>query len=357
MVTRVDPRLDRRWDRFVEQHPRGLIYHHSAWLDVLQAAYDDRGFGLVCEDGTGQLRGILPLAASRGLLSGPRLSSLPHTPLAGPLTLDQGSQAALLAAAVAAAASRPGTQLQIKTDDPDLNAQTPGLVGAPWEASYGLELPDAPEQLRIGNARNHARIKWAANKAARGGVEVREAATEVDLRAWYGLYLDTIRDHLVPPRPYRFFQSAWQRLQPRGMLRLLLAEQHEAGRATLLAGSIFLSFGQTVLYAFNGRRRDGLALRPNDVIQLRAIQDACRAGFHHYDFGEVEDSNQGLADFKSKWGASPRRLHRYYYPRAGERETGVLGSERPARRLANAVWRRLPLQATAVLGDLAYRYL
>jgi hypothetical protein len=141
------------------------------------------------------------------------------------------------------------------------------------------------------------------------------------------------------------------------MLRLLLAEQQTNERRELLAGSVFLSFGQTTFYAFNGRRRTSLALRPNDVLQLRAIQDACRAGFRHYDFGEVEDSNRGLAEFKSKWGATPRRLHRYYYPRPAERETGALRPDAPMRRLVNMVWRRLPLSATAVLGNLIYRYL
>src|SRR5262249_56274015 len=105
------------------------------------------------------------------------------------------------------------------------------------------------------------------------------AETERDLRAWYGLYVDTMRWHVVPPRPYRFFEVAWQLLRPRGLLRLLLAEQHEARQSRLLAGSIFLMFGQTVFYAFNGRRREDLSLEPNDAIQWQAIHDAFRRGF------------------------------------------------------------------------------
>src|SRR5207249_10001549 len=97
--------------------------------------------------------------------------------------------------------------------------------------------------------RNHGRITWAVNKAAKAGVRVRDAETDDELRSWYRLYLETMREKAVPPRPYRFFKTMWDVLRPQAMLRLLLAEQQ--GR--LLAGSIFLCYGSTVCYAFTGR--------------------------------------------------------------------------------------------------------
>src|SRR5207244_7242929 len=140
-------------------------------------------------------------------------------------------------------------------------------------------------------------------------------------------------------------------------LRLLLAEPHPAGRSRLLAGSLFLMFGRTVFYAFNGRRREDLFLRPNDIIQWHSIHDACDDGFRYYDFGEVEENQQGLAEFKAKWGADARRLHRYYYPAPPTLEADTFKSSSSARQLADAVWRRLPLNVTARLGGWAYSFL
>ncbi len=139
-------------------------------------------------------------------------------------------------------------------------------------------------------------------------------------------------------------------------MRLLLAKQYEAGRARLLAGSLFLMFGQTVFYAFNGRRREDLSLRPNDAIHWRAIHDACAEGFRYYDFGEVTKDNQGLAEFKSKWGAEPKWLHRYYYPAPRELEISMLESSSRAHQLLSTVWRRLPIKATVLLSDWAHHY-
>ena len=356
-VVEVDPQWDPRWEAFVASHPDGLIYHHPAWLQVLERAYGHKPIPLAYEDADGQLQAVLPLFRTRGLLTGRGLSSLPHTPVAGPLSRDDRALTAVVRAAIERVHREPGARLQLKLPSAALDGLVEDVVGVPWEETYVLELPEQPAELRFGNSRNHGRIKWAINKATKLGVEVRPAETQDDLRAWYELYLDTMRWHVIPPRPYRFFEAVWELLRPRGLMRLLLAEQHEAGQSRLLAGSLFLMFGQTVFYAFNGRRRGDLALRPNDVIQWQAIHDAHQGGFRRYDFGEVEENQQGLAEFKGKWGAEPKRLCRYYYPAPRGLETSVVKSDGSARRLANAAWRRLPLKVTAQLGDWIYRYL
>jgi CelD/BcsL family acetyltransferase involved in cellulose biosynthesis len=359
----VDPTTDPRWEAFVASHPDGLVYHHPAWLRVLELEYGHRPLGLACEDAEGRMVGVLALLHTRGLplgrassRTGRRLSSLPRTPVAGPLASDPAAAAALVRAAVERVRAEPGTRLELKPLAADLDGVVDGLVRATWRPTFVVELPGSAEELRFGTSRNHARIKWAVGKAARLGIRVRCAETEDDLRNWYGLYLETMRRHVVPPRPYRFFKAAWDLLRPRGLLRLLVAEVAGAA-ARPLAGSIFLMSGRTVWYAFNGSRREDLGLRPNDLIQWQALRDACRAGYRRYDLGEVADCNTGLAEFKSKWGAVARRLDRYYYPPLGALEDDATEAAGRVRRLASSAWRHLPLGTTARLGDLAYGYL
>ncbi len=355
-VAEVNAQGDPRWEAFVTSHPNGLIYHHPAWLQVLEEAFGYKPVNLACEDANGQLRGVLPLFYKRGLFTGRQYSSLPRTPVGGPLACDDQAMAVLVRAAVERTRDESGAQLQLKMLSNALDGLVEDMVGAPWRETYILELPERPELVHIGNSRNHARIKWAVNKASKLGVEVHEAETEHELWAWYKLYLDTMRWVAVPPRPYHFFEIAWQQLRPRGLMRLLLAKQYEAGRARLLAGSLFLMFGQTVFYAFNGRRREDLSLRPNDAIHWRAIHDTCADGFRHYDLGEVTQGNQGLAEFKSKWGAEPKWLHRYYYPAPRELEISMLESNSRAHQLMSAAWRRLPIKATVLLSNWAHHY-
>src|SRR4051812_50192019 len=93
-IVPIDP-ADARWDRYVEGHERGRVYHLSAWARILRSAYGYRPAALALEE-SGELHGVLPLMASRGIVSGRRLRSLPSVPPAGPLAGSREDEAELL---------------------------------------------------------------------------------------------------------------------------------------------------------------------------------------------------------------------------------------------------------------------
>jgi Acetyltransferase (GNAT) domain len=364
-IVEIDFESDPRWDEFVTGHPDGLVYHHSRWLSALWHEYGQTPLALAYEDEHLQLRGVLPLMYTKGLpfrLGGAaasrRLSSLPRTPVAGPLALEPRTTVALLEGALAHVDEKPGTRLQVKTQQ-QIEGVPPQLVEVPWRVAYVLRLPSDPDELRFGDSRNHARIKWAVQKAERNGVRVRQAESVDDLEIWYRLYLDVNRWRAQPARAFRFFEAAWELLRPIGLMRLLLAEQIVDGKRRVLAGSMFVMLGNTVSYAFNARLREGLPLRPNDALQWRAIHDASAEGFRWYDLGEVGEGNVGLTGFKSKWGAEPRPLYRYHYPPSSQAPSGygVLEADGRIQHALRALWRRVPLRATERMGDFVYRYL
>lgn len=363
-VIQLDMR-DPRWDSFVLTARGATVFHHSGWLAALEQEYGQRPLKLACEEPDGTLSGILPLMVTRGMplgiggaSAGRRLSSLPRTPVAGAL----GTSDAVLGALVEAAAARArpaGLRLQLKQAARTLDDLVPGLQGTPWRLSYVKPLPDDPDRLRFGKSRNHARIAWAVRKAQREGLRVRDAVTEADLRDWYRLYLDVNRWRGIPARPYRLFQAAWEHLRPGGFLRLLLVHREQSGRDVLLAGSLLLMLGETTFYAFNGRLKEALHLRPNDLLQWHAMRDAAAAGYRWYDFGEVADGNEGLAGFKAKWDTETRALMRYHSPPLppGEIEYPRSGDRPWLRRIALGAWHGVPLSVTAFTGDQVYRFL
>lgn len=360
-VSETEPGSDPRWDEFVAGHPDGHVYLHSTWLRCLAAEYERPVIGLVTEDADGRITGVMPLVETRGMplrkrsaTVGARLSSLPRTPLAGPLADSRDATVALLEATLEHARRRSGARVQIKRAAPDLDGLVEGVAGAPWRASYVLALPKEESELRFGNSRNHGRIKWAVNKARKEGVHVRVAYDSDDVRAWYRLYLETMREVVVPPRPLRLFEAMLDEMAGRDLMRLYVAEQAGTG---IIAGSIVLGVGRTAFYAFNGRLRSALPLRPNEVLQWEAIHDAVRRGFHRYDLGEVTEDRAGLAEFKRKWGADEVQLHRYYHPPPEPDGGGADHGDGIAKRAAMSLWPRLPLVATRLAGDTLYRWL
>ncbi len=95
-VVEVDARNDPRWEALVSTLSNGLIYHHPSWLQVLEEALGYKPVNLACEDANGQFRGVLPLFYKQGLFTGRQYSSLPRTPVGGPLARDSQSMAILV---------------------------------------------------------------------------------------------------------------------------------------------------------------------------------------------------------------------------------------------------------------------
>ena len=360
-VAELDAR-DARWDAFVSSCGSGRIYHHSSWIGALEEEYGRAAIRLACLDGAGSVVGVLPLMQTRGLpfhregaVAGRRLSSLPRTPVAGPVSTDAGSAQSLVRAAIERAEATGNTRLELKVESPWLDECGVGLQGRRWRDAYVVDLPRTSEVLRFGDARNHSAIKRAVAKANAAGVEVRDAASEGELRSWYRLHLQTMRSNIVPARSYRFFAALWKHLHPGGRLRLLLAAIETGGRRRLLAGLILLSFGDRVSYAFGGSDSASHHLRPNDALHWHAIHEACEQGYRHYDLGEVDAANTGLAAYKRKWAPVPTALYRYYHPAPPPLESfanGGVGSSR-----LKSLWRRTPLTVTAHVGDAFYRFL
>ncbi|MEA2149155.1 MAG: hypothetical protein QOD69_985 [Solirubrobacteraceae bacterium] len=365
-VRDIDPSRDPRWDAYVAAHPDGVVYHGAGWLRALQREYGRVPVALAVEGRDGALHGVLALMATSGLpfgrggeLAGRRLASLPRTPIAGPLADDRDGLALLVRAARERLPA--GARLQLKLAGPWLDGVDPQLQGRPWRLSYSRALPGPGEELRFGAGRNHARIRSNVTRATDAGVTVRPAERIGELRAWHRLYLATMREHLVPARPWGLFAALWEELRPHGQMRLLLAER----RGELLAGTLLLMSSSTVFYAFGASRRSALALSPNDVLQWRGLHDAAAEGYARYDLGEVPEGNEGLARFKRKWGAQATRLHRYGLAAADPApapapappgDAHAIG-EGPVALLARRAWRRVPLGATALAGRIVYRYL
>lgn len=347
-VIEIDPQTDLRWKAFVTSVPASpSSVYHPDWLKVLEEVFGLKPVHLACEDVSGQVVGILPLFYRRRVSRGRRFTSV----FTGPLAYDDRTRAALVQAAIERTRVEPGARLSLKVTSHGLDGLVEALVGVPVYQAYLLTLPEQPELLRL-----HATTKRAVNKASRSGVQVRQAQTEGELRAWYGLYLQTMRKLSVMPEPYRYYKVAWDALHSQGLLRLLLAEQNEAGHRKLLGGILLLLYGQSVSFISAGWREEDQDLRANDLLHWQAIQDACTEGYRWYDLGDVELENQGLARFKSKWGAAAIMVYDYSYPLSQDgRESSKGTVKHSAYQLVRAVWPHLPVKAIGLLSDWYYR--
>src|SRR5438552_9469889 len=130
-IVEIDPQTDRRWEALLTKLPDSLIYHHPAWLRVLEEACGFQPVNLACEDAYGQVRGILPLYYARGLFTGRRYLSLPRTPVGGPLAQDKQALALLVRAGAERARNEKNTLFQVKRMLNCLDGLLVRFVGGP----------------------------------------------------------------------------------------------------------------------------------------------------------------------------------------------------------------------------------
>ena len=350
------------WGKYLGENEYATVYHTLEWLDVIEKESGQNILKLICIDDNDNIVGIFPLQYTKGMpfrvggvLASKRLSSLPRTPVGGPIAENKEAARLLLQTAINIISKSTGYLLQIKSLNSDIDDCVGALNKYFWREIYIKEIPEYPDEIRFGKSKNHARIKWAVQKAEQNNISYRIATNVDDLKKWYALYLDTMRFHTTPARSYKFFKSLWEILKPKGLMQLLVADLKEVNESKIIAGSVLFFYNKVVTHAFSGssRIRNHIELRPNDFLHWYAMIDAQKAGYKLYDFGEVSKDNAGLAAYKKKWDTAKLKMYHYYYPEPvqlqGENlDSGTVGV------LKEKIWQSLPLGLTAKLGKFIY---
>ena len=350
---RIEPH-DPRWDAYVRAHPRATLYQLGAWARILAGAYRFEPRYLALEDEQARLHGVLPLLYKNGLVSDPRVRSLPVFPAGGPLADTHEQEAALVRAARDTAL---GDARALAVISPaDYSAELEDFVTDRLPPRWVLPVPPDPDALRAGWRKTSNNLFRSLKKADKAGFAFRATDDPRDLRRFYRLYLQTMRKHRTLPRSLRQLTLTRDCLAP-GEFRLFVVER---GGEPAAAG-VFHVFGGTVELIYNGSNERMLDLRPNHALYWNVIRWAAEQGHTAFDFGEASPTTS-LGRFKSQW-AEPVPNYRYTW-RAGAQpsraESLAAASyevEQGEDGLVAKAWRRAPLPITRAGATLAYRYL
>jgi hypothetical protein len=355
-ISEASHRVDQEWCDFISGRSNATLYHHPSWLKVLENETRQEVMRLICRDEDERLVGVFPLQYTKGFplglggfLAGKRLSSLPRTPVGGPIAINSIIEEMLIKRAIEVAGKHNGRFIQIKSYDRTLSEKMNYLSRIFWRNTYVVKIPPTPAEIRFGTSDKHSAIKRAVNKATKAGIVTRYTECESDLVKWYDLYAETMRFHSVPARSIVFFKSVLKNLMSSGLAKLMLAEVDKNGGTQIISGNLLFCYNKSVVYAFNGSRRKYLGLRANDLLHWRAIHDSQNEGFEYYDLGEAAEDHIGLASYKKKWASEKNSLYHFYYPEPkliSPRSGGAKKSTELGRRL----WRCLPLKITALMG-------
>lgn len=339
------PRPLSSWDALAQD--RGLFYHQPRWITHLVQTYKYPLNCLTAEE-QGRAVGFLALAEVPGLFGPRRLVSLPFSYAAGPLAESAEVATQLVQRARELAEERRMGRLEIKQRDPLSTMPAAGLVRIQHYSSYVLDTaggePKVWERLHPGSTRR------GIKKAEKEGVQVTRGATEAEWLEMARLEEETAHRHGVPAPPRSFFLGSCRALQQEGLAELYLARLRGGGVA---AGIVIWKGPREWIYAYGASRPESLAFRPNHLLLWTAIKDAIAAKVN-FDLGRAAPEQQGLVEFKLRWGGQSVPLSYDYWPSAGG--LNVADRSRGPLALAARVWSHLPARVARV-GSFLYRYL
>ena len=335
----------KRWDAFVERHPRATPFHLSSWIRSIFACYRFKPLLWISENSSGQLCGVFPCFVVGTPLGASRVVSLPFSDYGGPLFNDENEERDVVAGLLGQKRRRVN-HLEIRSSVPQIGQ----LVYHDYYKRHVLELSEDLDSMK--KHIDKRTIQYSIRKSKRAGVEIIEDNTLRGLDEFHRLNILTRRKHGVPSQPRKFFEGVFHHMMPNGRGSILLA----VSDSRVIAASVFLKLQETVYYKYNASDPQFLSKKtPNHLLTWHAIEAACRAGYRYFDFGRTSPDNEGLMRYKAMWDAKCIDLPYSYYPKVkgltSKQETSL------TYRTLTRLWRLVPDGLAERIGPLLYRHL
>jgi len=344
----IDPSNDQRWNSFILHHQSGSLYHHWLWKELIQKTYGYQPFYFILEAGDA-IRAAMPFFFINSHLTGTRMVSLPFSDCCIPLVNDSSEFAMLFEGAAAQLKNLNASYIELrsKIDIEPINGFD--LKKEENYRNHVLELYGSIEEVQ--EKFHKSCVKRVIKKVQSCDLTLVRGNKAKDMKAFYHLYVLTRKRHGLPPQPYKFFENMWDLFYPSDMLNVLLA----VNGSTPVSGIILSKFKDTMYYLYGGSNSKFHHLGPNHLLLWKAIQMAHSEGLKYFDFGRTAVDNQGLLDFKRRWGTKEYKIISYTYPKMKKQK--LLFNRNGAKSgLFYSLTKKLPTPILELGGNLFYKH-
>jgi serine/alanine adding enzyme len=338
------------WDAFVEAQPAARLGHASAWARVVREAYGLTPVYLAARDENGAIRGVLPLARFHGLGGGLELVSMPFLDSGGILAEEPEAARALLDAALRLAREQGARALELRefeaTESAGVSAAPSGAApdGDPAAKQARVDLVMALESSEDAQwSALRAKVRNQTRKAEREGLQIAPRDDPRLLADFYGPFCQNMRDLGSPVHARRFFAVAAEAFGD----RLHFIVSRLGTRA--VGGLVAIDFAGAVSVPWASTLREERQRCPNNQIYWEALRWAIERGAREFDFGRSPIGG-GTYRFKLGWGAHERALAWRRLDPAGQPIAAKAAGDSVLLQRLSAVWSRLPVPLTALLG-------
>jgi serine/alanine adding enzyme len=319
-----------RWDRFIEENDSVTFFHQLGWKNVIEKIYGHKPLYLFAEV-NGKIVGILPLFMINNFIFGKRLVSVPYSPYGGCVAIGNDAKEALISSAIKH--SREYKYMELRNNDI--------ITGMPTNYKNVTMILNLTQGETSVWSNIRKGMKACINKAAKKEFNV--ILDSENLRAFYSLYCQRMRELGTPVHPFGFFRSIQD-----NFTNMEIATIDYQGE--ILASQLLFYFKNTVIYGWGASTNRYSDWHPVHALLWQVIKNCVARGYTDFDFGRSAPDS-GTYNFKKWWGAEPRQLY-YQYNFSKGREIPYDHPSNPKYSIAIKLWQTLPLPVANWLGPI-----
>jgi serine/alanine adding enzyme len=328
-----------RWDAYVQAHPAASAYHHRGWLDLIGRAFGHEVRPLACIDGDA-VTGVLPIVVMRSSLFGRFAVSLPFLNAGGVLADGDESATALVDAAIAIGRERRVDYLELRHTE----RRFPKLTERRHRVAMTLRLQDSSENHWLSLDR---KIRNQVRKAEKSSLTASVGGLEL-VNDFYLVFARNMRDLGTPVFGRALFEEVLRTFPENS--RVVCVYRGEQP----VAASIVHWRGTWMEVPWASALREFNAVAANMFLYWQMLQLAIECGCSQFEFGRCAPG-EGTFQFKKQWGAEPSPLVWEYWMSGGKPAQFDLHAGDSSYGRAAALWRRLPLGVSKLVGPRIVR--
>lgn len=338
----INPLDYSNWDELILASKDHSFFHTSLWARVLHDTYYYQPRYLTVIN-KGAVTTLLPLMEVKSYLTGARGVSLPFTDYCKPIISGQDDWQSALEFLKSYGKKEQWKYLELRGGEKESQ-------NLPFSSSFYKHTLDLSPDIDAMYAQLKKGNKGSIKKALKEGVTVTRNKSIDAVRTFYNLHCQTRKRKGVPPQPFNFFQKLYDHVISRGYGQVSLASYQ--GR--IIAGAVYLHFGDEAIYKFSASDDKYLHVQPNNILMWETIEWYCRNGYKRLCFGRTELDNEGLRAYKKGWGAEESLIlyHRYDLKKAEY----VTDSPR-SKGFHNKIFARMPIPMLKIVGSLLYKHI
>lgn len=294
----------KEWNDFVWNHPYGSLYHTSHWFKVIQKTYNIQP--VVFADFKDNIKCGMPFFLHHGIFRHKRLIGITSAQSCNPLVNNANELNELILFIKHYIKKNNINYFELRVTDnfPNWIPEAQRIVKEFF--SYTIDLEYNYDTIAKGFHKSC--IIRPLKKAMSQDIKIVSSYDLKSIRAFYHNYEIMRRDHGLLPQPFKFFQNLIVYLAPLSFIDC----KHALYNNSIISSVINLKYKDKYVYEYGATNKNFIHLHPSHLLINDSIKNAIDQAFRKFDFGRTNSTNQGLENFKKRWGGK-KEFFSYYY--------------------------------------------